>query len=94
MGKSIDELLQQELEAARAGTHQRQKGEEKRLLALKQQKLKKAEQTRLMRVAAVDARFEEQKREVSNTRDMTHGASRLSHSQARSARACSLTPHA
>ena len=62
--RTLDEILQQELDAAHAGVHQRQKGEEKRLLALKQQKLKRAEQLRNFRVAAVDGRFEEQKREV------------------------------
>ncbi|NDC38382.1 MAG: hypothetical protein EBZ48_10065 [Proteobacteria bacterium] len=64
MVKTAEALLQQELGAARAGTHQRQKSEEKRLSLLKIQKLKKAEQTHQNRVAAVDARFEEQKREV------------------------------
>ena len=64
MVKTAEALLQQELGAARAGTHQRQKSEEKRLSLLKIQKLKKAEQTHQSRVAAVEARFEEQKREV------------------------------
>jgi hypothetical protein len=64
MVKTAEALLQQELGAARAGTHQRQKSEEKRLSLLKIQKLKKAEQTHQNRVAAVDARFEEQNREV------------------------------
>lgn len=62
--KTLDEMLQQELDAAKAGTHQRQKSEEKRLQALKQQKLKRAEQQRQMKIAAVDGRFEEQRREV------------------------------
>ena len=49
MVKTAEALLQQELGAARAGTHQRQKSEEKRLSLLKIQKLKKAEQTQLRR---------------------------------------------
>ena len=60
----ILETLQKEYEQAKAGTHQRQRGEEKRLLALKAQKVKRAEQTLLLRVSVVDARFEEQRREV------------------------------
>lgn len=61
---SVEEILQRELDQAHAGTHQRQKGEEKRLLSLKATKLKRAEQMKQFRIAAVDARFEEARREV------------------------------
>ena len=63
-GTSIEVHLEKELEQAKAGTHQRQKGEEKRLLGIKAQKVKRAEQLRAVRVAGVDARFEDERREV------------------------------
>ena len=64
----VEDQLQKELDQAKAGVHQRQKGEEKRLAALKVTKIKHAEQLRQIRIAAVDARFEEQRREVNACR--------------------------
>jgi predicted P-loop ATPase len=60
----VEEALQKELDQAKAGIHQRQKSEEKRLVAVKAAKLKRADQRRQLRVGVVDARFEEQRREV------------------------------
>ena len=61
---SIDEILQKELEQAKAGTHQRQKGEEKRLHALKTGRIKKAEEQRRFRIELVEQQFDAQRREA------------------------------
>jgi len=65
---STDELLAKEMDQARAGTHQRQKGEEKRLLALKGTRIRRAEHLRQLRVDQVEAQFEAVRREVSDAR--------------------------
>ena len=52
-----------------AGTHTRQKGEEKRLLALKGTRIRRAEHLRQLRVDQVEAQFEIVRREVSSARD-------------------------
>mmetsp|Transcript_13404 Transcript_13404/g.26994 ORF Transcript_13404/g.26994 Transcript_13404/m.26994 type:complete len:274 (-) Transcript_13404:342-1163(-) len=61
---SVEEALEKELAQAKTGTHQRQKGEEKRLQVLKAKEIKDAEQQRKVQVALVDGRFEEAKREA------------------------------
>jgi hypothetical protein len=64
MASKIEDMLQKELEQAKAGTHQRQKGEEKRLAALKQARIKKAEQLRQLRNDVVETQFESVRAEV------------------------------
>lgn len=60
----IEDMLQKELDQAKAGIHQRQKGEEKRLATLKQARLKRAEQLRQLRNDTVETQFEAVRSEV------------------------------
>jgi hypothetical protein len=60
----IEDLLLKELEQAKAGTHQRQKSEEKRLHAQKIQRIKDAEKLLQLRIETVENQFEGQRREV------------------------------
>jgi hypothetical protein len=64
MSSKVDELLQKELDQAHAGTHQRQKGEEKRLTALKATRVRRAEQLRQLRIEQIDQQFDAVRREV------------------------------
>jgi len=64
MPLASDELLQKELDQAHAGTHQRQKGEEKRLVSLKQTQIKRAEEIRRFRLEQVEQQFDVQRREA------------------------------
>jgi len=64
MPLASDELLQKELDQAHAGTHQRQKGEEKRLVGLKQTQIRRAEEIRRFRLEQVEQQFEAQRREA------------------------------
>ena len=84
----IEEALQKELDQAKAGTHQRQKSEEKRLVSVKAAKLKRAEQRRQLRVGVVDARFEEQRREVGAPIHLTRVHHPISRSDTLSAVRC------
>ena len=68
MSTKADELLAKELQQAKDGVHQRQKGEEKRLLALKGTRIRRAEHLRQLRVDQVEAQFEAVRREVSDAR--------------------------
>jgi len=60
----MSSLLAKELDQAHAGTHQRQKGEEKRLAALKTTRVRRAEQLRQLRIDQVEAQFEAVRREA------------------------------
>jgi len=64
MSSKVDELLQKELDQAHAGTHQRQKGEEKRLTALKATRVRRAEQLRQLRIEQIDQQFDAVRREA------------------------------
>ena len=64
MSTKADELLAKELQQAKDGVHQRQKGEEKRLAALKQTRIRKAEHLRQLRVDQVEVQYEAVRREV------------------------------
>ena len=59
-----DELLAKELDQAKNGCHQRQKGEEKRLVQVKQTRIRRAEHLRQLRVDQVEVQFESVRREV------------------------------
>ena len=50
--------LAQELGQAQAGTHPRQKAEEKRLIVLKGARIKEAEQKRQLRIDAINSHYE------------------------------------
>lgn len=68
MSTKAEELLVKELDQARSGTHQRQKTEEKRLAAVKQTRIKRAEHLRQLRIDQVEQQFESVRREVRATR--------------------------
>ena len=68
MASKRDEMLAKELDQAHNGVHQRQKGEEKRLGALKQTRIRRAEHLRQLRIEQIDVQFEGVRREVCGTR--------------------------
>ena len=57
----LETMLTREKEQAQAGTHPRQKTEEKRLIAVRATRIKKAEQKRLFNLNMVNAHFEKAK---------------------------------
>ena len=75
MPTSLEEMLAKELEQAKAGTHQRQKGEEKRLQSVKATRIRRAEHLRQLRIEQVEAQFEAVRREVGARRSNWREAS-------------------
>ena len=60
----VMEALAKEIEQAKSGTHHRQKSEEKRLSALKAERIKHAEHVRALAMESIDKQFEEVRREA------------------------------
>ena len=61
MGLTKEEALQRELEQAKAGTHPRMTGEEKRLTVVTANRIRRAEQMRQFALEAINAHFEQEK---------------------------------
>ena len=72
MASKVDEMLAKELDQAKAGIHQRQKGEEKRLLSVKANRIRRAEHLRQLRIDQVEAQFDAVRREVCARAQRSH----------------------
>lgn len=61
MGLTKEEALQRELDQAKAGTHPRIAGEEKRLAMVTADRIRRAEQLRQLSLDAVNAHYEQER---------------------------------